>query len=53
MMGFIADYDSGEIKVDPNELIEANWYDIDDLPHIPRHGTIARKLIEKTLKRCR
>ncbi|TEW50269.1 NAD(+) diphosphatase [Psychromonas algicola] len=53
MMGFIADYDSGEIQVDPNELIEAHWYDIDDLPVIPRHGTIARKLIEKTLKRCR
>ncbi|TEW54623.1 NAD(+) diphosphatase [Psychromonas sp. RZ22] len=53
MMGFTADYDSGEINVDPHELIAANWYDIDDLPLIPRHGTIARKLIEKTLKRCR
>jgi len=53
MMGFIADYDSGDIKVDKNELVEANWYDIDDLPIIPRHGTIARKLIEKTIKRCR
>ena len=53
MMGFIADYDSGDIQVDPNELVEAHWYDIDDLPSIPRHGTIARKLIEKTLKRCR
>jgi len=53
MMGFIADYDSGELKVDPHELIEANWYDANDLPVIPRHGTIARKLIEKTLKRCR
>ena len=53
MMGFIADYDSGEIKVDPNELVEAHWYNIDQLPLIPRHGTIARKLIEKTIKRCR
>ena len=53
MMGFIADYASGEILVDPNELVEANWYDIDNLPIMPKHGTIARKLIEKTLKRCR
>ena len=53
MMGFIADYDSGEIKIDNRELVEANWYPIDQLPAIPRHGTIARKLIEKTVKRCR
>ena len=53
MMGFTADYASGEIKIQPEELIEANWYDIDDLPLVPKHGTIARKLIEKTLKRCR
>ncbi|WP_298939745.1 NAD(+) diphosphatase [uncultured Psychromonas sp.] len=53
MMGFTADYASGEINIQPNELIEANWYDIDDLPLIPKHGTIARKLIEKTVKRCR
>ena len=53
MMGFTADYASGEITIDPHELIEANWYNVDDLPMIPRHGTIARKLIEKTLKRCR
>lgn len=53
MMGFTADYDSGTINIDPHELTEANWYDIDDLPVMPKHGTIARKLIEKTLKRCR
>lgn len=53
MMGFIADYDSGEITTDPQELISADWYDVDNLPHIPRHGTIARKLIDKQIKRCR
>lgn len=53
MMGFTADYASGEINIQPNELVEANWYDIDDLPLVPKHGTIARKLIEKTVKRCR
>ena len=53
MMGFTADYASGEINIDPHELIAAAWYEVDNLPVIPRHGTIARKLIEKTLKRCR
>lgn len=53
MMGFIADYESGEITTDPQELISADWYDVDKLPHIPRHGTIARKLIEKQIKRCK
>lgn len=53
MMGFTADYASGEINIDPHELIAAAWYDVDNLPMIPRHGTIARKLIDKTLKRCR
>jgi len=53
MMGFTADYASGDINIDPRELIQADWYDVNDLPRMPRHGTIARKLIEKTLKRCR
>ncbi|MEL0629366.1 NAD(+) diphosphatase [Psychromonas aquatilis] len=53
MMGFTADYASGEVCADTHELVEANWYDADNLPIMPKHGTIARKLIEKTLKRCR
>lgn len=49
MMGFIADYDSGEIKIDPHELTSAQWYDIDNLPPLPNIGTIARKLINKVV----
>ncbi|MEH6452440.1 MAG: NAD(+) diphosphatase [Psychromonas sp.] len=50
MMGFLADYDSGEIKVDKHELAEASWYNFDDLPNIPTEGTIARKLINKIIE---
>lgn len=50
MMGFIADYDSGDIKVDKHELAEAAWYNLDDLPNIPNQGTIARKLINKVIE---
>ncbi|MCK5820142.1 MAG: NAD(+) diphosphatase [Psychromonas sp.] len=49
MMGFVADYASGDIKVDTNELISAQWFDIDDLPSLPNVGTIARKLINKVV----
>ncbi len=49
MMGFIADYASGDIKVDPTELISAQWYDFNDLPPLPNIGTIARKLINKVV----
>ncbi len=53
MMGFVADYDSGEIKVDKTELADAQWFDFDNLPIIPGKATIARKLIEKVRFRCR
>jgi NAD+ diphosphatase len=53
MMGFLADHDSGEIKVDKHELAEASWYNVDDLPNIPNEGTIARKLINKMIEQCK
>ncbi len=53
MMGFLADYDSGEIVVDPHELISADWYRYDKLPKIPTAETIARRLIEDTVILCR
>lgn len=47
MVGFIADFASGEIVAEENELIYAKFFDLDNLPKIPNHGSIARKLIEK------
>lgn len=47
MMGFLAEYDSGEIKIDKRELCSAAWYDVDNLPDLPNPGTLARKLIDK------
>lgn len=45
MAGFIARYKSGELKLEPSELIAGGWYKVDDLPTIPPPGTIAGKLI--------
>jgi len=49
MIGFMADYESGEIKPDYSELSDAKWFDVDNMPTIAPLGTIARVLIEKTV----
>ncbi|MDM7995357.1 MAG: NAD(+) diphosphatase [Acidobacteriota bacterium] len=46
MVGFTAEYESGEIKVDGEEIVEAGWYKADNLPRIPGKLSIARKLID-------
>lgn len=46
MVGFIADYDSGELKLQDEELKEAAFFTKDNLPEIPRKLSIARKLID-------
>lgn len=51
MMGFLADFDSGEIKVDGKEILEAHWFAVDDLPFVPPNISIAGKLIDETLSR--
>ncbi|MGS2721994.1 NAD(+) diphosphatase [Paraglaciecola aestuariivivens] len=50
MVGFLADYDQGEIQVDGKEILEANWYSIDELPNTPPKLSIAGQLIEHSLK---
>lgn len=47
MLAFTADYLEGEIRVDPNEIIEARWFGPDDeLPDEPtRHVSISSLLV--------
>lgn len=49
MMGFIADYEGGEIEVQDEELVAADFFEADGLPRLPPQGTIARRLIELCL----
>jgi len=49
MIGFEAEYQSGEIECDPTEIIDAGWYRGDELPMIPPGISIARKLIDHWL----
>jgi len=49
MIAFHADWESGEIRVDPRELSEAAWFSPEGLPSIPPAGTVARRLIDEAL----
>lgn len=46
MIGFTAQYVSGEITIDQKEIEEANWYHYENLPSHPSSLTLARKLID-------
>lgn len=46
MIGFTAEYESGEIKVDENELSDAKWFRANEIPTIPGSISISRKLID-------
>ena len=49
MVGFIAEYESGEIRCQENEIDDAQWFSVDALPTIPPPFSIAGQLIAKTL----
>ena len=51
MIGFTAEYESGEIEIDDIEIGAADWFSKDSIPEIPPHGSISRILIEDFLKR--
>jgi NAD+ diphosphatase len=46
MIGFTAVYASGDIIIDQRELVDAAWFDRNNLPPIPPKLSIARKLID-------
>ena len=49
MIGFTADYESGEIKLQDEELSAGAFFTKDNLPEIPRKLSLARKLIDDWL----
>lgn len=46
MVGFTADWISGDLKPDGVEIAEAGWFGPDDHPPLPMHGSLSRRLIE-------
>ncbi|MCG8636575.1 MAG: NAD(+) diphosphatase [Desulfobacterales bacterium] len=51
MIGFTARYHSGDICIDPAEIVEADWFSYDDLPLIPDASTLAGRLIRAFVRR--
>jgi NAD+ diphosphatase len=47
MIGFTAEYLSGELELDPTEIAEAGWFRADALPNIPGRISIAGRLIKR------
>ena len=50
MIGFTADYESGNIKLQQEELNAGAFYTKDNLPEIPKKLSLARKLIDAWLE---
>ena len=46
MIGFRARWSSGDIRIDPTEIVDAKWFSRDDLPMVPPGISIARALID-------
>jgi len=46
MVGFVATYAGGDIKVDPEELEDARWFPCSNLPSLPSRHSISRYLID-------
>jgi NAD+ diphosphatase len=46
MIGFIADYHSGELSAQKDEIEDLGWFRFDSLPVRPHPGSLARRMIE-------
>jgi NAD+ diphosphatase len=46
MVGFVAAYAGGEVRVDPDELEDARWFPCDALPNRPSRHSIAGFILE-------
>jgi len=46
MLGFVADYAGGEIRIDPAEIRSAGWFSRGNLPTLPSPASISRALID-------
>lgn len=54
MLAFNAEYDSGELTIDNDEIEDAGWYRYDDLPGRPSTPiSIASKLLDNFIHECK
>lgn len=53
MIAFTAEYLDGEIIMEPNEIEDAKWFDLNHLPDLPSMPSISRKLIDATVEKLK
>ena len=55
MVGFTASFSGGELVLEEKEIVRAGWFGPEEVRRlrIPRHGTIARRLIDRFLAETR
>ncbi|MDR6353769.1 NADH pyrophosphatase NudC (nudix superfamily) [Pseudomonas psychrotolerans] len=46
MLGYHVDYVAGEIRCQPDEIEDARWFELRDLPTLPPAFSISRYLID-------
>ena len=46
MLGFLAEWAEGEIRIQESELVDAQWFSMDALPRLPPPVSIARRMID-------
>lgn len=51
MLGFFAEYQSGDIQVDGQEILDAQWFRYDNLPDVPSTNSVAGQLIAHYVQR--
>jgi len=50
MIGFLAEWSSGDVRIgEPDEIEDARWFHLDELPPLPPKVSIARAMIEAFL----
>lgn len=53
MLGFFAEYEAGDIRIDPTEIVDAKWFRYDELPQTPAPASVAGQLIAHHIERLR
>jgi len=49
MLGFTAEYDHGDLNIDDDELEDAQWFKLDQLPQLPKPMSLSRTMIDQHL----
>ncbi|MEM7249963.1 MAG: NAD(+) diphosphatase, partial [Pseudomonadota bacterium] len=53
MLGFHAEYESGEFQYHDEEIADAQWFHVDELPRVPGRFAISRWLIDDYIEKVK